>query len=226
MAIAYGRPWDFIKRGIMDKDMNIALLIDCDNASHQSIDGVLNELAKYGVTNIRRAYGDWKNPCLKGWECQLHPFAIQPIQQFAYTQGKNATDAAMILDAMDMLYTQHLDAFALMTSDCDFTPRVMRILTNGLKVFGFGEKKTPLPFKNACSQFIYTENLIESAEAEDAASDASKDLKKSRNQLRGDAGLVKLLRNAAEQTAEEDGWAHLGRVGQYISNNTSFSPVN
>ncbi len=210
----------------MEKDINIALLIDCDNTSHQAIDGVLNELAKFGVTNIRRAYGDWKSPRLKGWECQLHPFAIQPVQQFAYTQGKNATDAAMIIDAMDILYTQNLDAFALMTSDSDFTPLVMRILTNGLKVFGFGEKKTPLPFVNACSQFIYTENLIESPDEEKAGSDVGNDLKKSRNELRGDTGLVKLLRNAAEQTAEEDGWSNLGPVGQYISNNTSFSPVN
>ncbi|MBN1930959.1 MAG: NYN domain-containing protein [Desulfobacterales bacterium] len=210
----------------MEKDQNIALLIDCDNASHQAIDGVLNELAKYGVTNIRRAYGNWKTPNLKGWEEQLHPFAIQPIQQFAYTQGKNATDAAMIIDAMDLLYTQQLGAFALMTSDSDFTPLVMRILANGLKVYGFGEKKTPLPFVNACSQFIYTENLIPPAEADDTPADTPHDLKKSRNELRGDAGLVKLLRNAAEQTAEEDGWSHLARVGQYISNNTSFSPIN
>lgn len=210
----------------MGKDLHIALLIDCDNASYQAIDGVFNELAKYGVTNIRRAYGNWKTPNLKGWEEQLHPFAIQPMQQFAYTQGKNATDAAMIIDAMDLLYTQQLDAFALMTSDSDFTPLVMRILTNGLKVYGFGEKKTPLPFVNACSQFIYTEHLIQSAEADDTPSNEPHDLKKSRNELRGDAGLVKLLRNAAEQTAEEDGWSHLGRVGQYISNNTSFSPIN
>lgn len=210
----------------MEKEMNIALLIDCDNSSHQAIEGVLNELSKYGVTNIRRAYGDWKSAYLKGWEGQLHPFAIQPIQQFAYTPGKNATDAAMIIDAMDILYTQQLDAFALMTSDSDFTPLVMRILTNGLKVFGFGEKKTPFPFKNACSQFIYTENLIELPTEVETISENGKDLKKSRNELRGDTGLVKLLRNAAEHTAEEDGWSHLGRVGQYISNNTSFSPVN
>ncbi|WP_028317752.1 NYN domain-containing protein [Desulfobulbus elongatus] len=212
----------------MERDRKIALLIDCDNASHQAVDGVLNELAKYGVTNIRRAYGNWKTPHLKGWEEQLHPYAIQPIQQFAYTQGKNATDAAMIIDAMDLLYTQQLDAFALMTSDSDFTPLVMRILTNGLTVYGFGEQKTPLPFVNACSQFIYTEHLLAAAETEsgEVPVDAPRDLKKSRGELRGDTWLVKLLRNAAEQTAEEDGWSHLGRVGQYISNTTSFSPVN
>ena len=210
----------------MEQERKIALLIDCDNANYHAIEGVLNELAKYGVTNIRRAYGNWKSSHLKGWEEQLHPFAIQPIQQFAYTSGKNATDAAMIIDAIDLLYTQQLDAFALMTSDSDFTPLVMRILTSGLKVYGFGEKKTPQPFVNACSQFIYTENLEVTEDEPEKIPEVRKDMKKSRNELRGDARLVNLLRNAAEQTAEEDGWSHLGRIGQYISNNTSFSPVN
>ncbi|MBN2056115.1 NYN domain-containing protein [bacterium] len=211
----------------MEKDRNIALLIDCDNANYNAIEGVLNELAKYGITNIRRAYGNWKSSNLKGWESMLHPFAIKPVQQFAYTQGKNATDAAMIIDAMDLLYTQGLDGFALMTSDSDFTPLVMRILTNGVKVYGFGEKKTPLPFVNACSSFIYTENLEYSAETSNEKQPSKRqDNKKTRNELRGDAGLVNLLRNAAEQTADDDGWSSLGMVGQFISNHTSFSPLN
>lgn len=210
----------------MEKEQKIALLIDCDNVSCRAITGVLNELAKYGVTNIRRAYGNWKSSTMKGWEEQLHPFAIQPIQQFAYTAGKNATDAAMIIDAMDLLYTQELDAFAFMTSDSDFTPIVMRILTNGLKVYGFGEKKTPEPFVKACSLFIYTENLEVSENEPEKTEEARKDAKRSRNELRGEAGLVKTLRTAVEQTAEEDGWSHLGRMGQYISNNTSLSPIN
>ena len=211
----------------MKTDQNIALLIDCDNVSHNSIAGVLSELAKYGIISIRRAYGNWKSKQLNGWEEKLHPFAIKPIQQFPYTQGKNATDAAMIIDAMDLLYEKKIDAFALMTSDSDFTPLVMRILSNGLKVYGFGEKKTPPPFVNACSQFIFTENLEDSStENEETGQDAGRATKASRNELRGDGSLVKLLRNAVEQTAEEDGWAHLGRVGQYISNNTSFSPIN
>ena len=210
----------------MEKEQKIALLIDCDNVSCRAITGVLNELAKYGVTNIRRAYGNWKSSTMKGWEEQLHPFAIQPIQQFAYTAGKNATDAAMIIDAMDLLYTQELDAFAFMTSDSDFTPIVMRILTNGLKVYGFGERKTPEPFVKACSLFIYTENLEVSENEPEKTEEARKDAKRSRNELRGEAGLVKTLRTAVEQTAEEDGWSHLGRMGQYISNNTSLSPIN
>ncbi|MDF1591275.1 MAG: NYN domain-containing protein [Desulfobacterales bacterium] len=148
------------------------------------------------------------------------------MQQFAYTAGKNATDAAMIIDVMVLLYTQSIDAFAFMTSDSDFTPIVMRILTNGLKVYGFGEKKTPEPFVKACSLFINTENLEISDVEPGKAADTRKDAKHSRNELRGETGLVNILRTAVEQTAEDDGWSHLGRVGQYISNNTSLSPIN
>ncbi len=209
----------------MPQDNKIALLIDCDNVSHKSIEGVIDELSKYGKVNIRHAYGNWKSESMKGWEEKLHPHAIKPIQQFAYTKGKNATDAAMIIDAMDILYTQNLDAFALMTSDSDFTPLVMRILSNGITAYGFGEKKTPLPFVKACSQFIYTENL-EQAEGEDEKPTNTVNTKKTRNELRQDAALVKLLRTAVEQSADENGWSHLGLVGQYISNKTSFSPVN
>lgn len=212
----------------MDKERKIALLIDCDNVSYKAINGVLNELSKYGVVNIRRAYGDWKSPHLHGWEENLHPYAITPIQQFAYTKAKNATDAAMIIDAMDLLYSHDIDGFALMTSDSDFTPLVMRLLTSGHKVLGFGEKKTPMPFIKACSQFIFVENLIESESIDDDKLERSeKDSQKlSRNQLRMDSSLVKLLRTAVEQSSDEDGWSNLGRVGQYISNNTSFSPIN
>jgi len=211
----------------MDKETRIALLIDCDNVSHNSIDGVLNELANYGIVNIRKAYGDWKSPNLQGWEGKLHPFAITPVQQFAYTTGKNATDSAMIIDAMDLLYSHDLDGFALMTSDSDFTPLVMRLLTSGLKVYGFGAEKTPSPFINACSQFIFIEKLIESepSKEEKGVSQLGSN-KLSRNELRMDSGLVRLLRTAVEQTVEDDGWSYLGSVGQYISNNTSFSPVN
>ncbi|MDA3800145.1 MAG: NYN domain-containing protein [Kiritimatiellae bacterium] len=208
----------------MTPENKIALLIDCDNVSHKSIEGVIDELSKYGKVNIRRAYGNWKASNMKGWEEKLHPHAIKPIQQFAYTKGKNATDSAIIIDAMDLLYTQNINAFALMTSDSDFTPLVMRILANGITVYGFGENKTPDPFVNACSQFIYTENL-EIIENDDSK-EVTENIKKTRAQLRQDAALVKLLRIAVEQTTGEDGWSHLGQVGQYISNNSSFSPVN
>jgi uncharacterized protein (TIGR00288 family) len=209
----------------LPQEKKIALLIDCDNVSHQSIEGVIDELSKYGKVNVRHAYGNWKSDSMKGWEEKLHPHAIKPIQQFAYTKGKNATDAAMIIDAMDILYTQNLDAFALMTSDSDFTPLAMRILSNGITVYGFGEKKTPMPFVKACSQFIYTENLEESEDEEDKKKSGA-NTKKTRNELKQDTALVKLLRTAVEQSADENGWSHLGLVGQYISNKTSFSPVN
>ena len=139
----------------MPNGKKIALLIDCDNVSHNSIEGVLEELAKYGMVNVRHAHGDWNNPSLSGWMGKLHPYAIRPMQQFAYTKGKNATDSAMIIDAMDLLYSGNVDAFALMTSDSDFTPLVLRILESGMPVYGFGEKKTPQPFVDSCSPFIY-----------------------------------------------------------------------
>ena len=202
----------------------IALLIDCDNVSHNSIEGVLEELAKYGMVNVRHAHGDWNNPSLSGWINKLHPHAIRPMQQFAYTKGKNATDSAMIIDAMDLLYSKTIDAFALMTSDSDFTPLVLRILESGLPVYGFGEKKTPQPFVDACSPFIFTENLVSTAE--DKTDSPQQPVKKTKKELRKDTTLVKLLRTAVEQTSDDDGWAELGRVGHYISNNSSFSSIN
>lgn len=206
----------------MIKNTRIALLIDCDNVSAKSIEGVLEELAKYGTVNVRHAHGDWKSSHLSGWIDKLHPNAIRPVQQFAYTKGKNATDSAMIIDAMDLLYSKTVDAFALMTSDSDFTPLVMRILESGMPVYGFGEEKTPSPFVHACSQFIFTENLQSEPETEKP----TQVKRQSRNELRGDTELVKLLRTSVEQTSEDDGWAHLSKVGKYISNNSSFSPIN
>ena len=210
----------------MPNGKRIALLIDCDNVSHKSIEGVLEELAKYGMVNVRHAHGDWNNPSLSGWADKLHPHAIRPMQQFAYTKGKNATDSAMIIDAMDLLYSKNIDAFALMTSDSDFTPLVLRILENGMPVYGFGEKKTPQPFVDACSPFIYTENLA-SEEKDDKKENIKQLLKKDKKELRANTALVRLLRMAADQTAEDDGWAHMSRVGSYISNNnSSFSSIN
>jgi len=202
----------------------IALLIDCDNVSHNSIEGVLEELAKYGTVNVRHAHGDWNNKSLSGWREKLHPHAIRPMQQFAYTKGKNATDSAMIIDAMDLLYSGNVEAFALMTSDSDFTPLILRMLESGLPVYGFGEKKTPQPFVDACSTFIYTEKL--DSEKDEQSSSQIQQAKKSKNELRGDTSLVRLLRTAAEKTSDDDGWSHMSKVGHYISNNSSFSPIN
>ncbi|RPH35818.1 NYN domain-containing protein [bacterium] len=215
----------------MEGEKRLALLIDCDNASAGAIEGILSELAKFGVITIRRAYGNWKNQNLKGWEEKLHPHAIVPIQQFQYTSGKNATDAAMIIDAMDIMFSQRVDGFALVTSDSDFTPLVMRILSNGIKVYGFGEKKTPMPFVNACSQFIFTENLEDAEEEEEEEKGQAEPRQRRRRklpekELRRNNALVQLLTKAVELSANDDGWANLGKVGNYISNNSSFSPVN
>lgn len=209
---------------MQQSESKIALLIDADNAPASKIDAIISEIAKYGVANVRKAYGNWKNPSLKSWEDNLHEFAIRPVQQFDYTKGKNATDAALIIDAMDLLYTQNLDAFAIVSSDCDFTPLVMRILTNGLKVYGFGEKKTPLPFVYACSTFLYLENLVE-----DVDSETSKELgsvKKAAKELKQDTKLVNLLRLAIASTQEDDGWSNLGIIGSHITNQASFDPRN
>jgi uncharacterized LabA/DUF88 family protein len=227
----------------MTQEASIALLIDADNSPANKIEEIIDELAKYGVINIRRAYGNWKSPGLKSWEAVLHDYAIQPVQQFAYTKGKNATDSAMIIDAMDLLYTQKLDGFCLASSDSDFTPLVMRIRANGLKVFGFGEKKTPEPFVNACSKFLYLEHLGNPEPAPvppeaqapkapfaehtpPATSPAQVQAKMSAKELKGDARLMNWLRKAIEAEADDDGWANLGAVGSHISKQASFDSRN
>lgn len=207
-------------------EARIALLIDADNSPAAKIDLILSELAKYGVANIRRAYGNWKSPALKSWEAVLHEYAIRPIQQFDYSKGKNASDIALIIDAMDLLYTQKLDAFCLVSSDADFTPLVMRVLTSGAKVYGFGERKTPLPFVNACSTFIYVEALGEPVPPVPGNDVVGVAARKSTNELKADTKLVQLLRNAVQSAGSEDGWSNLGSVGQQISNQASFDPRN
>ncbi|MCD8485355.1 MAG: NYN domain-containing protein [Desertifilum sp.] len=209
---------------MQQSESHIALLIDADNAPASKIEAILSEIAKYGVANIRKAYGNWKSPTLKAWEDCLHEYAIRPVQQFDYTKGKNATDSAMIIDAMDLLYTQQLDAFAIVSSDCDFTPLVMRILTNGLKVYGFGEKKTPLPFVYACSTFLYLETIDQINDSE--AAKVAGNIKKTGKELKQDTKLMNLLRGAVSKTQDEEGWSTLAVVGGHIANQASFDPRN
>ena len=206
-----------------EPEKRIALLVDADNAPASKIDVILAEVARHGVANVRRAYGNWKSTNLKGWEAVLHEYAIRPIQQFAYSSGKNASDMAMVIDAMDLLYARNLDGFAIVSSDADFTPLVMRLLTDGMKVYGFGEKKTPDPFVNACSKFTYVEALgAPETEGKAEASTA----KKGAQDLKGDARLVQMLRSAVEAGSNDEGWTHLGVVGSQISNQASFDPLN
>ncbi len=200
----------------------IALLIDADNSPAAKVTSILDELSKYGVINIRRAYGDWKNPALNGWAEILHDHAIQPIQQFAYTRGKNATDSAIIIDAMDLLHGQKLSAFGIASSDSDFTPLAMRLRAAGHKVFGFGEKKTPPPFVNACTKFLFLESLGQPVTTEAAPVSApAMPQRRTTNELRSDTRLVNHLRNAVVAVSDEEGWAALGGVGSHINKNWS-----
>jgi len=209
------------------KEDRIALFIDCDNISYKAIEGIINELSKYGIVNIRQAYGNWTKDNLKNWEDKLLEFAIKPIQQFDYSRNKNATDILMTIEAIDLLHTKDIDAFAFATSDSDFTPVVMRVQAEGIKVFGFGEKKTPKPFMAACSQFIFTEKLMHTAvKHNNEEMEEATPLRMSSKEMRQDTWLVNVLRNAVDQTMDEYGWANLADIGTYINNSTSFSPIN
>lgn len=198
-----------------DNKQKIAIFIDADNAPAKKFDDVLSEVAKYGVVTIRKAYGNWKSPHLKAWEDLLHEFAIQPIQQYDLTKGKNASDIALVIDAMDVLYMKDIDVMCFVTSDSDFTPLVTRVLAEGKVVLGFGERKTPSPFVNACSKFLYLDEEKTAARATD----------KPKN-LKSDSRLINLLRQAITATEDEEGWAELGAVGSHISNKTSFDTRN
>jgi len=199
-----------------DSKQKIALFIDADNAPASKFEEVLSEVAKYGVVTIRKAYGNWKNPSIKPWEELLHEYAIQPIQQYDLTKGKNASDIALVIDAMDVMYTKDIDVMCFVSSDCDFTPMVTRALAEGKVVLGFGERKTPSPFVNACSKFLF----LEQEPKKDGASQT-----KSKN-IKSDTKLINLLRQAIESTEEDNGWAALGPVGSHISNKTSFDTRN
>ena len=204
-----------------ESSQKLAVLIDADNAQPSIVEPLLAEIAKYGTANVKRIYGDWTGSQLKGWKEILLVQSIQPIQQFRYTVGKNATDAAMIIDAMDLLYTNAFDGFCIVSSDSDFTKLASRIRESGLVVYGFGEKKTPQPFVSACDKFIYTEVLI-------SKEDDSQSIKrKSPNELKQDTKLVNLLRNAVEASSDDSRWAHLARVGSNVANQApDFDPRN
>ena len=201
-----------------DSAARLAVLIDADNAQPAITESLLAEVAKYGTAHVKRAYGDWTATNLKGWKDKLLEASIQPIQQFAYTKGKNATDAAMVIDAMDLLYTGRFDGFCIVSSDSDFTRLASRLRESGLTVYGFGERKTPKPFVAACDKFIYIENLTPpDAEAASAGSPADTVRRMSAAQLKGDAALVNQLRHAVEAASDDEGWADLGAVGAILT---------
>ena len=214
-----------------------AVLIDADNSSIGAIPSVLEEVAKYGIASVKRVYGDWSSETLKNWREVLLPHAITPVQQFAYTKGKDATDMILIIDAMDLLYAGALDGFCIVSSDSDFTPLASRIRENGLSVYGFGKKKTPEAFKKACDKFIYVENLIvdsdlKNIEEEYLSEPTDKKLtetlktveQKALTQSKEysppetvDRATLNLIYKAVKDNADENGWANLSMVGQYIS---------
>ncbi|GAB4590165.1 NYN domain-containing protein [Nocardia sp. IFM 10818] len=193
-----------------ENSMRLAVLIDADNASPTVAEPLLAEIAKYGVAHVKRAYGDWTSTNLTGWKSHLLTLSIQPVQQFRWTTGRNATDAALIIDAMDLLYSGRFDGFCLVSSDSDFTRLAARLRESGLTVFGMGERKTPRPFVAACDKFVYVENL---APAPQSAFTTVRD--RPETMLRPE--LAQLVAAAVEASSDEDGWAHMGAVGHYLS---------
>lgn len=212
-----------------DEQPRLAVLIDADNAQPAVIDGLLSEVARFGVASVRRIYGDWTTSANNAWKQSLLKHSLSPVQQFAYTRGKNATDSALIIDAMDLMYTGRFDGFCLVSSDSDFTRLAQRLREEGLLVYGFGERKTPEPFVVACDKFIYTELLrpepepakqspARKAAGKAAAATAGGAAGKPPAPAKGDAGVpLALLRQAVEDAADDDGWANLGAVGSYLT---------
>ena len=231
-----------------ERQLRIALLIDADNAPADKIDEILTELSTLGEINVRRAYGNWTKSGLGGWQDRLLEFGIRPMQQFDYFKRKNATDMAMTVDAMELLYSDRPDAFGIVSSDADFTPLVMHLRSKGAAVYGFGMAQTPKPFVNACSRFLYLESLVSEGEAEAVAEpkaappkapEAPADgaaapgalpcpprLRAPTAQLRQDARLMNLLRDAVLASQDETGWARVNAVGTQIGNKASFDPRN
>jgi len=203
---------------------HLAVLIDADNAPAAIVEGLFEEIAKYGVASVKRIYGDWTGPQLGGWKKVLLDHSIQPIQQFAYTKGKNATDSSLIIDAMDLLYTRRFDGFCLVSSDSDFTRLASRLREEGLTVYGFGEEKTPRPFVAACDKFIYIELLREDvvvAVPEEPCADpaAAIDVSKpaAAQSPKKPKAPIGFIAKILDDIADEDGWVQLGALGTNIT---------
>lgn len=227
-------------------DLRLAVLIDADNISYSHINNMMVEVTRYGTPTFKRIYGDWTQPNLAGWKNVLLDYAITPIQQYSYTKGKNATDSALIIDAMDILYSGKVDGFCIVSSDSDFTRLATRLREAGMRVIGMGEKKTPKPFITACDRFIFIEVLDDSSDDEDddsssadktasgrSSTDQSQKGKApkttSRNKRKPpvEGHIRKMLRLSVSDVADEDGWAFLGEVGNMIlKKEPSFDPRN
>jgi uncharacterized LabA/DUF88 family protein len=211
------------------KDLKLAVLIDADNIPYSNISGMLDEIAKLGVPTIKRIYGDWTKPTVSGWKPALLEHAITPIQQYSYTQGKNATDSAMIIDAMDILHSEKVDGFCLVSSDSDFTRLATRLRESGMLVIGIGEKKTPNPFIVACDKFIYIEIISSNDDnkTDNNKSTITQNTAKTPNVEKINNNLIKILKNTVEDIADESGWAFLAEVGALIiKKKPDFDPRN
>lgn len=195
----------------LDEHKKIAVLIDADNAQCSKMNSILDEVSAHGHVVIKRAYGDWSSEYLKNWKSTLNELAIQPVQQFSYTTGKNSTDASMIIDAMDLLFSKKYDAFALISSDSDFTKLASRLRESEIFVFGFGEKKTPVSFRNACDDFVYTENL-----GGEAAIEPKVSMSVMKNAHADPKDLVSVLTKAWEQYQDDGGWANVAAAGSFV----------
>jgi hypothetical protein len=216
-------------------DLRLAVLIDADNIPHSNVKGMLEEIAKYGTPTFKRIYGDWTRPTISGWKSVLLENAITPVQQYGYTKGKNSTDSAMIIDAMDILYSGKVDGFCLVSSDSDFTRLATRLREAGMKVIGIGERKTPSPFIIACDKFIYLEIINSSPGVTDNYVVKKKPGKLARSKTRNDESdrqgqILKakhLIASTITDLADENGWAYLGDVGNLIlKKQPDFDPRN
>ncbi len=199
----------------MEIERRLAVLIDGDNIPSAYVKEMMEEIAKYGTPTIKRIYGDWTNPRLSRWKSMLLENAITPIQQYGYTSGKNATDSAMIIDAMDILYSEKVDGFCIVSSDSDFTRLATRLREAGMNVIGIGERKTPEPFIVACDRFIYVEILAQNSEEVAEKAKSGKE-RSGTNVEKISPKLVKLLSTTISDLADDDGWAFLGDVGSLL----------
>ena len=212
-----------------NNDLKLAVLIDADNVPYSNIKGMMEEIARYGTPTFKRIYGDWTKPTLSGWKTVLLENAINPVQQYSYTSGKNSSDSALIIDAMDILYTGQVDGFCIVSSDSDFTRLAMRLRESGKVVFGIGEQKTPAAFIAACNKFIYIEILPK--ESKEDAAPAKRSAKKS-PQGKKDASQLpgpvkKLVIKSTNDLTDEDGWVFLSTLGNHIiKKQPSFDPRN
>lgn len=198
-------------------DLRLAVLIDAENITYTNVKGMLEEITRYGTPTIKRIYADWTKPGVNGWKTVLVENAVTPIQQYSYTSGKNSSDSAMIIDAMDLLYAGNTDGFFIVSSDSDFTRLATRLRESGKKVYGIGEKKTPASFIAACDKFIYLEIIGSHADDEQAPAKSANSGGAPKPEVsKVDKAVIKLISNSVIDLADENGWAYLGDVGSMI----------